>query len=65
MDLLGSAVDGRSVAECPVDRCASITCSNGGVCHIRGGYQPQCLCPLGFTGPSCDSGTSDNIVYII
>uniref|UniRef100_A0A8C2AFT3 Notch receptor 2 n=1 Tax=Cyprinus carpio TaxID=7962 RepID=A0A8C2AFT3_CYPCA len=37
--------------------CASLHCQNGGQCvEIKG--RPQCRCPIGFTGPHCESITN-------
>uniref|UniRef100_A0A8C2GDN5 Notch receptor 2 n=1 Tax=Cyprinus carpio TaxID=7962 RepID=A0A8C2GDN5_CYPCA len=37
--------------------CASLRCQNGGQCvEIKG--RPQCRCPMGFTGPHCESITN-------
>lgn len=43
----------------PVDPCATVACYNGGIC-VNG----TCVCPQGYTGPSCETPITPSIVRI-
>ena len=45
-------------SSCTKDRCAKVTCQNGGSCS--NGY---CSCPTGFEGDYCEIGVKTTIVY--
>lgn len=51
---LGDAVDGVDIEECGGDVCSRIQCQNGGQCVARSPDRGDCLCALGFTGPTCE-----------
>lgn len=40
-------------------------CYNGGECVAEKGHDPRCLCPVGFTGTTCQKGEPRmNAVFI-
>ena len=56
VDILGATVGGRGIAQCSTDGCADLTCLNGGSCLVTGTSGAECLCTLGFSGPTCNIG---------
>lgn len=45
---------GLSVAALVADKCASSPCQNGGNCVSEAVDKYTCICPDGFSGPTCD-----------
>ncbi|XP_078656989.1 pikachurin-like isoform X2 [Branchiostoma floridae x Branchiostoma belcheri] len=50
----GKAVSGINVGECSEGVCEYVYCRNGGKCVAGSADSHLCLCPLGFTGTSCE-----------
>jgi len=44
-----------------LDICKELTCDNGGSKDCKNGV-PSCLCPQGFTGPYCETGTKNKVI---
>jgi hypothetical protein len=63
VDLLGAATGGSGIAECSVDPCGDIVCSNGGTCQVTHGSETMCTCPLGFAGPTCNSAVDVEVPF--
>ena len=53
-DLIGAAVSGRGISECPnLDVCDATRCLNGGTC-VNTVDDFQCMCEVGFMGRTCE-----------
>ncbi|ESP03639.1 hypothetical protein LOTGIDRAFT_224298 [Lottia gigantea] len=53
-DIVGDTEFGVNVGECSEGICEAVICNNGGTCSIKSADTHVCLCPLGFSGNTCE-----------
>ena len=54
-ELFASSTTDYPVNATICDSCTSWTCQNGGTCHGSLGQLFYCSCPIGYTGPNCET----------
>jgi len=52
----------RSAGDCSEHVCDDVHCHNGGSCVVTSPDSSACLCPLGISGPRCQSS---KFVYLL
>ncbi|KAA0202736.1 hypothetical protein HAZT_HAZT010236 [Hyalella azteca] len=68
-DMGNSLVDSANIGQCegaanPSGACSQQDpCTNGGVCHDDAHDNYHCVCPLGFTGRHCETGSGELLAH--
>lgn len=44
--------------------CDLVKCQHGGQCLVQKDENPTCLCPLGFSGPLCETPLDLQVCYV-